>query len=239
MRLGLILIVMVLKLRIGQIKEVVSQLEGEFLELTHNRTSEAYWGIDFPIKVCVTKPLYEGDIHCLYLIDTIGVRLIGKRVLVHLEPMYRVDGSKYYVRVDGSSVSYVESIEYSYYNDGLIISSTSTPLPTGTYKNGTIRYPNKTYYSNPMVRRSVLFKEFIPQQWLDDISEGTGSEYQEWVLDYLAKVELLDSMWWCVDNLEGSVRTKYTEHYNTKLKDIQDCVLSDIKTLISNYKWYE
>jgi len=131
------------------------------------------------------------DVYHIYVLDLISCRVVGEKVSIHMEPNYNDKGKAYLLnKIEGLDFQYASNHKYAKYNQKFIVKHNSNALPFGP---GMIipSYDDERYYlKEPYVENTLLFIDFI-WPYLKNITNKTSTLYEQWIINYLSKLELL------------------------------------------------
>lgn len=215
-----------LKLPIGKIYKLINSLEGEFVT-DHPQISCYTWfqKVHTIFTLCITKdnnPDKPDDLYYLYILDLFGVNIVGQK-----ECIYSYPPANWFVAntEPGLYFKYKSNIEHA--QTGSKLSVTWNPYSNKSEdKELDIKYC--------VVERSLqLFKLLKP--YYKNIIEGVGTKYEQWIMDYWAKLEFLEYIW-----KPCSFKSPFTQvsNVNSYVEGIQRVEIQLIKDLDELVKLY-
>ena len=188
----------------------------------------------FPFKVCISKDISEEDGYFIYLIDIIGLRVVGQKVHVYMEYQYRYEEEPLLMSFKHTpNLHYMKSGKYicGNYTGHLILGRTQeTPAPLNI-----VCGLNEKYYNQiPQVTRTLFLSSFLIP-YINNKKSNTCTPYEKWILDYIGMFELLCKLNSSYNIYSPLVASSNLDIYISQLRNTQAQLIESINTLLNNY----
>lgn len=229
-----------LKLPINKIQTLLGSLDGVLVEFMGRFGYCLSWGRKIPmLSIATMKDITIlpnnkiNDVYHIYVLDLISCRVVGKKVSIHMEPSYDDKGNAHLLnKIEGLDFQYASNHKYAKYNQEFKVKHNNTPLPFGP---GMIipSYDDERYYlKEPYVKNTLLFINFI-WSYLKNIRNKTNTPYEQWIVNYLSKLELLSLI-----HKDSSTIGRYSEGMHVYIKALHNVdyqVFDDWVALLDEY----
>lgn len=188
----------------------------------------------FLFKVCISKDISEEDGYFIYLIDFIGLRVVGQKVHVYMEYQYRYEEEPLLMSFKHTpNLHYMKSGKYicGNYGGNLILRRTQETPTTLDYSSCS----NKKYYNQiPQVTRILFLSSFLIP-YINNKKSNTCTPYENWILHYIGMFELLCKLNSSYNIYSSLVASSNLDIYISQLRNTQAQLIESINTLFNNY----
>lgn len=209
-----------LRLPIERLNELVGSLSGEVIQLSRTIMLSRK---PHPFLVCVTKDINQdkgdrlshdpNENYSIYLIDLFVCSLVGETLRVSASLQFDIFNHYYLLGSNGIGQAF-------YRND---IRGIWSDLDE-----------SKHYREKHMTTHAIYLHDFIFTS-MQRFQEGSSNKYEEWVIEYLSKLLLLEEMETPCNKGLLTKHLRFTDKYVDELRTVESELLEDMNILWSKY----
>lgn len=186
----------------------------------------------FPLVVCIIKAIQskKDDVYYIHLIDLIKCQLVGRKIITSMEYTYNSEGKRFLIWCNNKlKLTYRVNYKHGLIYQNLIYKRTPEPLVINDKSNHYLI--NEKYYSKePQVEESIRFDIFITPFL---IKKQGRSAYEQWMVDYIAKLLLL--VFILSSSVEDLVSVSSTKDYIEDLYSMTNIITNEINDMVNTY----
>jgi hypothetical protein len=215
-----------LKLPLNRINKLINSLEGEFVA-NHPQISCYTWFNKVPIilTLCITKdsnPNKPDDLYYLYILDLYCLNTVGQKASI-----YSYSHANWFVvnTEPGLYFKYKSNIRHAQTGSKLSVS-------WNPYSNKNEDKELNIKYC--VVEKSLrLFELLTP--YYKKIIEGVNTKYEQWIMDYWAKLEFLEYIWNPCSFKPPFTQVSNVNCYVEGIQRVEAQLLKDLDELVKLY----